>query len=315
MGSENNCILFHQHCICFRCKTRGTVFPRESAHQKLSMALFNFKSWCSNLSKEVVEKTHCPCQWYLKRHPDLDTTNGHITSSATKLSPSPHLAKIAGAAMSSSFYAAKDCYLKITSTAFEKWLKHHGLPIHLKTLWPIWIDTIWKQHLESSTDCFTSKDVFQFKALVSKYLVLHNADKEVDHLMIYCPQFYLRVMLSTWQDQTVFQEVNVKPPDLLQHLLTLPSSKVRRLYKWGILANGKPPCSYGFLKKKKQFKFCRAIISYAKTPFSGLFKATAIALQQILLTVWPQILGLDKTPIIWKKLHKFPGPKTWTPTS
>ena len=58
-------------------------------------------------------------------------------------------------------------------------------------------------------------------------------------------------------------------------------------------------------KRKKKFKVARTIISYAFTAFAKLLRATSIILEEILSTTWPDLLGLDKAPVIWNKLHTF----------
>lgn len=209
--------------------------------------------------------------------------------------------------MTGSFYSAKRFYENCSLETFRKWLNHHGLPQHLKSRWLSFVDHEWNAHQQwiRVNQCFHSKPVFSLKRLFSETLILHNADKEVSHLMIYCPTLYCNTMQNTWEDTKLFTKVDIPATELVPYLLSLPAHKLRSHYHWGIKQTGRPPYGYGFLKRKKQFQVARTIISYFDTPFANLFKASAVILLEILQYTWPEILGLDKTPVIWSKLHSF----------
>ena len=76
--------------------------PREAAHDKLSKALFNFKSWMRWMPQHE-QSFQCQCRQLCHQFPDLETIDNHVASSAVNLHLRPSLQQICEASMSSTF--------------------------------------------------------------------------------------------------------------------------------------------------------------------------------------------------------------------
>ena len=297
-------ITYKAHGIPFHLASSS---PRETSHQQLGKRLFNFNSWMNQVDDTCPQQSWCQCRSILRRHPNLELVDGHIASSASKLSVSAHLMPILTANQTSTFFPAKRFYVDNSVETFRRWLIHHGLPQHLTSRWLSFVDQEWPHHCKHLADhtCFSAQDVFQLLRELPVNLVRHNADKEASHLMVYCPMLYCNVFKSTWEDENVFAPLRMSPAEAVPMFLSMVPTRFWLRYKWGISVRGTAPYGYGFLKRKKSFKVVRTIISYAGTPFCQLFKATAIVLQHVLEYTWPQMLGLQKSPMIWTTLHRF----------
>jgi hypothetical protein len=171
------------------------------------------------------------------------------------------------------------------------------MPALLLDSWPEFIHTVWPNHLQSIEERprLNAKHARMLKELIHESLVVHNADHQAGHLMLYCPNLYCRTVYNTWNDTSVFQEVH-ESAEVYQALLParVPARLIKQ-YPWGFDFKNKLPNGYVFLKGKKQFKKARTIVAFASSAPEKLLKATAIALAEVLNVVWPEVLGLDKT--------------------
>ena len=66
-----------------------------------------------------------------------------------------------------------------------------------------------------------------------------------------------------------------------------------------------PPARCVFLKRKKQFRTGRTIISYASSVLARLLAAASQAIALMIHTVWWDGLGLDTMPRLWQRMHTF----------
>ena len=86
------------------------------------------------------------------------------------------------------------------------------------------------------------------------------------------------------------------------------STKKRFLtaYKWGVnTTTSSLPLAYLLLKRKKQYKAARPIISYSRFIYAKLFRATAIVLDLLVRAVCPQSFGLQTLPQMLQTLRGF----------
>ena len=294
-----------RHCLPFHLPSPA---PREGAHDKISNNLFNFKRWLEWISKKADHQVvPCKCRSFQGKLSPEDFVDSHVVCSASKLLRNPELIQVASASVTLTFYPAKHFYFQIALNNFEAWLKHHGLPCLSREDFSDFLEVQWLEHLHHSAHAqlFTAPCVFKIKQILSESWILHIADKEPGHLIAYCPYLYVDTMRSTWNDVSVFEHVDMAPDFLPSYFMDKCPLKIRKRYSWGISPSAQPPYGYGLLKRKKKFKVARTIISYAFTAFAKLLRATSIILEDILSTTWPDLLGLDKAPVIWNKLHAF----------
>ena len=143
------------------------------------------------------------------------------------------------------------------------------------------------------------------RSMLHKHFVVHCEDHEPNHLMVFCPQFYLRAAMRTWQDPDVFEPVEGSQEQLTAWVLDRIPALLKRRYRWGISPSGTLPVGFIFLKRKKEFLKGRTIISYSSSCIKELLKAAAQAILLMIRLVWPEAMGLATTPQLWKSLHGF----------
>ena len=292
------------HALPFHLPTMNT---RESKFPSLESCLFNFKTWLEFFSSPQFhpQQLQCCCQQWHIAHPNLTMTNGHIASSCSRLSCSSRIKEILSANSKSSYYTSPIFYINQTTLAFKKWLKHHGLPQVLAPKWAQFVRSLWPLHAQNAAFKFHSKHVFQAKELLHRHWVIHNADHQASHFMMYCPVLYFNTTYNTWNDETVFHQVPLTLTQAHAYVLEQIPTVLTKFYPWAINPELNLAYGYVFLKKKKDFTTARTIISYATSIFGKLLKAAAIILYDILAVTWPETMGLDSSPVIWKKLHQF----------
>ena len=143
------------------------------------------------------------------------------------------------------------------------------------------------------------------RSLLHQHFVVHCEDHEPNHVMIYCPRFYLQAALRTWRDPAVFEPVEGSPEQLSAWVLDRIPATLKRRYRWGICPSGTLPVGFIFLKRKKEFLKGRTIISYSNSCIKELLKAAAQAILLMMRLVWPEAMGLATTPKLWKSMHDF----------
>ena len=86
------------------------------------------------------------------------------------------------------------------------WRHKHCLPLGLELEFRAVLEHQWQQHIQylSQEKRLTWKDVSLARDLLHKHFIVHCEDHESNHLMVYCPQFYLQAAMKTWQDPDVF---------------------------------------------------------------------------------------------------------------
>ena len=283
----------------------GTV--REAAHPSIQTSLWNFRSWLQRFSDPDfrIDELTCPCQELLLLHPHLTTIDGHVASSASLLTTTPRLCALFSANTKSCYFPSKTFYIESTQHIFDSWLRNHGLPKYFQQSWTRFIESIWQNHLLHRQDRFTSSLIYKAKELIFNSFVIHCADHEATNLMLFCPIFYYNSVHNTWSDPTVFSPVPLSPAVFQLRMQSIIPRALLRRYKWGFDLSAPLPYGYVFLKRKKQFKVARTIISYSSSGLSKILKATAIVVQDILTSTWPSAFGHETSPMIWRRLHTF----------
>ena len=148
---------------------------------------------------------------------------------------------------SSTFFPTKRRYFDNFHRAMTKWLEHHGLPPTLVQHAQPFLSTQWNCHIQQlhTEPRFTARSITQLQHFLGNQVVLHHADHELQHLLIFCPRIYFRSCLATWQYLN------------FSHLYT--TNKPFHTTKFNLF--------YGIvhLKAKKHWHKGRAIISHSKS--------------------------------------------------
>eukprot|EP00439_Symbiodinium_sp_Y106_P044044 s2796_g5.t1 len=102
------------------------------------------------------------------------------------------------------------------------------------------------------------------KSTLHRDLVLYNEDHHPNHIVCFCPQFFLRVLCNMWDDPSVFKSLESSPEEWRQKILDQIPAHLSRRYSWSFSKSALLPRGTVFLKRKKQFAKGRTIISYSQ---------------------------------------------------
>ena len=279
--------------------------PMEGKHPRISDRLFNFKHWLRKF--QPGQPMTCECEDLKRIHPRIHLQDGHVASSASLFGWPRDIATMLSFHVQSGFYESKRRMLAQYSDLYRSWLLHHGLPVTSLAEFQQFFEAEWDQHFKycKAEQLITAQAVNFVRQTLGHKLVFHCADKESGHCMCFCPLLYCNTMLATWSDPHVFEEVCDTPNNVSNSFRYLLPPGIQKRYAWGFDWKAPLPYGYGFLKRKKAFRVARTIISYSHTVGQQLLKTLAIFLQEALAATWPTTFGLDKTPVIWKRIHAF----------
>ena len=89
---------------------------------------------------------------------------------------------------------------------FDVWLKRHRLPYTLHGRLEKFCDEQRAAHVQAleESDSLTWSKVQEVKAKLHHQFVLYNEDHHPNHRVCYCPQFYMKSILTTWDDPAAF---------------------------------------------------------------------------------------------------------------
>ena len=281
---------------------------REGPHQTSKDFLHNFKDWDAWLQHHSIDDVPCPCHKFAAQLPETCMTHGHVVAGIEQSGCLHHsFEKLGSGSAASAFFPAKHEFFKHNAKMFSSWRRKHCLPQSLELEFRSVLQSQWEEHIQhlSHEARLTGKDVSVAGSLLHKHFVVHCEDHEPNHLMVFCPQFYLRAAMRTWQDPDVFEPVEGSQEQLTTWVLDRIPGLLKRRYKWGISPSGTLPVGFIFLKRIKEFWKGRTIISYSNSCIKELLKAAAQAILRMIRLVWPEAMGLATTPQLWKSLHGF----------
>ena len=281
---------------------------REQPHQSLKDFLHNFKDWDKWLQHHSVDEAPCPCHHFTHILPEQCLTRGHVVAGIEQLGKwHRSFEKLGDGSASSAFFPAKHELFKHNIKMFASWRRKHCLPLVLELEFRAVLEHQWQQHIQylSQEKRLTWKDVSLARDLLHKHFIVHCEDHESNHLMVYCPQFYLRAAMKTWQDPEVFEPGEGSSAQWTQQLFAQIPGALKRRYRWGINPSGTLPVGFVFLKRKKEFLKGRTIISYSNSCIKKLLIAAAQAILLMVRLIWPEAMGLATTPQLWRSLHEF----------
>lgn len=289
-----------------------TCKPVEGSHQKIADCLFNYKQWATQVQDLKDLRSVCTCAKVPFLTNAVTWYGGHIASSASTFRLPPDIVSLLKSHVQSSFYSSKHVYLRKVHTAFEAWLKHHGLPMCAVPELVAYVSELWPQHLTCAKheSRFTSKQVFFAKSQLETFFVIHCADKESGHAMCYCPALYFSTMRNTWNDPAVFERVKDTPTNVSHSFRSLLSTTLAKRYAWGLRWSAPLPYGYGFLKRKKNFQVARTIISYYNTLWETPFPCLVLRSDRSPGKNLAAVFGATKTACNMGLPSSLPRPKS-----
>jgi len=135
--------------------------------------------------------------------------------------------------------------------------------------------------------------------------ILHHGDHEQAKLTVFCPRLYFQGAWNTWNDPELFRRLPLTFDEAHKTIEQSIPSRIQKKYKWAINTNSSLPYGFVFLKRKKQFKKGRTLISYFRSRYGRLLQVTARTIDSMLLQLWPQTMGQLAVPQIWQAVHRF----------
>ena len=283
----------------------------EGAHMSVAKLLFNFQRWETKMKNLDPMTLPCNCGRFARLHPRINIVDGHIASSASLLDLPIRLQSLVSYSTSSTVYVGYDTYIKNFKAKVDRWFKCQGFPMQiLQKFWDEFFPAQWRKHnyaLATQSWRITEAQVLEFKKMMDSKFVLHMADHQATHLMIYCPQFYFQPVLRVWTDETNFVSVPFSQHQCRLHLYNTIAGALRSRYRWGIQANARLPQGFVFLKQKKDYKKGRSVIAYNRTITEKLQRGTASAIEQMLHVSFPNHFGALTLPQIFYKIQSFFG--------
>ena len=223
------------------------------------------------MQQPSVDEAPCPCHHFTHTLTEQCLTRGHVVAGVEQLGPwHRSFEKLGDGSASSACFPAKHEFFKHNTKMFASWRRKHCLPISERLTW---------------------KDVSLARDLLHKHFIVHCEDHESNHLMVYCPQFYLQAAMKTWQGPDVFEPVEGSSAQWNQQVFAQIPGTLKRRYRWGINPSGTLPVVFVFLKRKKDFLKGRTIISYSNSCIKKLLIAAAQAILLMVRLVWPEAMG------------------------
>ena len=140
------------------------------------------------------------------------------------------------------------------------------------------------------------------KSTLHRDLVLYNEDHHPNHIVCFCPQFFLRVLCNMWDDPSVFKSLESSPEEWRQKILDQIPAHLSRRYSWSFSKSALLPRGTVFLKRKKQFAKGRTIISYSQSLRSKLLEMASVALTLMAKTLYSDSPGMQSVPQLWESL-------------
>ena len=227
----------------------------EGAHLSVAELLFNFQHWETRMNKLDPMTLPCSCGQFAALHPQINMVDGHIASSASLLDLPLRLQSLVSYSTNSTVYVGYDKYIQQFRTKIDRWFKNQGFPLQI--IQRFWDEFFPRQGYKRNEALavqswrLTGAQVLEFKRMVDTKFVLHMADHQSTHLMIFCPQFYFQSVLGVWTQETNFVSVPMSQHQCRLHLYNTIAGSIRSRYCWGIQASARLPRGFVFLKKRR----------------------------------------------------------------
>ena len=259
-----------------------TAKLREAAYPTIRSMLHNHRRVEQWWNLEDVDSLPCCCHW-IRTHSCCEFTDSeHLAVALEDLDLPSQLISFKSANANSTYF------YRLTS-----WTQQHGLPPFTDTeIWSFF-NQQWKSHTHEirRTDRFSFQKTKHLQQWLHHWAVLHHADHEQANLTVFCPRLYFRGAWNTWDDPQLFHRLPITPEDAQERINTSLPRALQIKYKWANNKKSNLPYGFVFLKKKKQFRKGRTLISYYNSRYGRLLQVTARTLDSMLLQLWPQAMG------------------------
>ena len=178
--------------------SHGTASER--FHIKASRSFFTiFQAWEETMWDPdfKLESVPCPCAKYGSQLPESCFSSGHVAGLEHFQVLLPGCSNILSASAASTFFPGRNHWMAKSRALFDQWLKRHRLPNTLHPLFEDFCAKQWQQHvvaLEHSSRLNWAM-LQKVKSALHKDLVLYNEDHHPNHVVCFCPRFFLRGLI------------------------------------------------------------------------------------------------------------------------
>ena len=279
-----------------------------AAHSSMGTFLTNHHKMMAEFSWDTPPP--CSCSIFREKHPNIGGVNHpedgrwHVASPLDALHVSKRLRFLLGTSAKTQVYPALSSYIDETWAEVQRWAQRHSVPNVNYEDWRNFIRDQWSQHVVSSRTPLSFDDIKYIKSVLTGFVV-QGRDHAPNHLHIFCPLLYWRILKSTFGDEEVYTRSLLTPNQAQDFLATMTRKPWLKPYRWGVQEAAKLPCSYLLLKQKKNFLKARPIISYKSFAFGRLFQAASSVLNMMLPVVFPNSYGHQSLPEIFQGLHQY----------
>ena len=197
---------------------------REVPHQSTKKFLHNFQSWKETMWGPAfkLDAVPCPCAKYRNKFPDRCFSSGHVAAGLEEFGAMvPGCGSITSASAASTFFPGRAHWMTKSRALFDHWLKRHRLPTTLHPMFQKFCEEQWLQHVNmlEQTPRLNWAMLQKVKSTLHKDLVLYNQDHHPNHIVCFCPRFFLRGLCNTWDDPSVFRSLDGSPEEWRQKML------------------------------------------------------------------------------------------------
>ena len=165
----------------------------------------------------------------------------------------PGCSNILSASAASTFFPGRNHRMAKSRAVFDQWLKRHRLPNTLHPLFEEYCSQQWQQHVVASehSSRLNWAMLQKVKSALHKDLVLYSEDHHPNHVVCFCPRFFLRGLCNTWDDPSVFKSLPGSPAEWQAKMLEQIPPHLSRRYSWSFCKSAELPRCTVFLKRKK----------------------------------------------------------------
>ena len=236
-----------------------------AAHSSMGTFLTNHHKMMAEFSWDTP--LPCSCSSFREKHPNIGGVNHpedgrwHVASPLDALHVSKRLRFLLGTSAKTQVCPALSSYIEETWAEVQRWAQRHSVPNVNYEDWRNFVRDQWSQHVVSSRTPLSFDDIKYIKSVLTGFVV-QGRDHAPNHLHIFCPLLYWRILKSTFGGEEVYTRSLLTPNQAQDFLATMTRKSWLKPYRWGVQEAAKLPCSYLLLKQKKNFLKARPIISY-----------------------------------------------------
>ena len=284
-----------------------TAKLREAAFPTIRQLLHNHRRAETWWDLDNVDNLPCCCDWIRKHSTQLFSTTDHIACAFEDLSVPKHLRIFQSANANSTYFYSRTPYFEQFTQRITSWTQQHGLPSFTDEEIRSFLDEQWTLHTQELTTNprFTFHSIKHLQQWLPSDAILHHGDHEQAKLTVFCPHLYFQGAWNTWNDPELFRRLPLTYDEAQSTIERSIPHKIQKRYKWAINTRSSLPYGFVFLKRKKQFKKGRTLISYFRSRYGRLLQVTARTIDSMLLQLWPQTMGQLAVPQIWQAVHHF----------